>query len=423
MKMRITDGDALHLIGGYGLGIDYTVRLSLRLLDEIDPDILARAVEKTQQRFPYLNLRVRKDEQDFYAEENPAPIVIHHTDEKISLGTPGSNYHIWSVCYNADRLHLDISHGFLDGTGMYNVLRTLLYYYCAERYGVTDHSGILTLEDPILPEESRDPADEMPDMDLSKVAIPERPAAFSLTEDAGLTPSEPILRDIIIPEEAFVRFSSAHDASPGTMISILMSRTIDELFPERTAPLTNSYVINARPMVGKLLTHHNCVRTVIFTYTDRIKAMPFDRQCTVHRGTTFIQSDTGKVFGQIMVSANQRRMVDKMAPTAEGKKQIFAKMLNKGNSLFTYMVSYVGQWRWQQLSPYILEFWTHVPNVNNLLTEIAAVNGKIFLSLHQNFKEDTVLNCFLRQLDENSISYTVKPPCPNDNPRFPEPDI
>ena len=421
--MRITDGDALHLIGGFGLGIDYTVRLSLRLVDEIDPAIISRAVEKTQQRYPYLNLRVRKDGQNFYLEENPAPIVIHHTDEKISLGTPESNFHIWSVCYNADRLHLDISHGFLDGTGMYMVLRTLLYYYCAERYGVTDHTGILTLEDPILPEESKDPADEMPDMDLSKMMIPELPAAFSLVKDAGLTPSEPIIRDITIPEEAFVRFSSAHDASPGTMVSILMSGTLDELFPGRAAPLSNSYLLNARPMIGKPLTHHNCVQTVIFTYTDRIKAMPFDRQCTVHRGTTFIQSDTERVFGQLLISANRRRMADKMAPTAEGKKQVFAKMLNGGKRLFTYMVSYVGQWRWPQLSPYILEFWTHVPNANNLLTEIAAVNGKIFLSLHQNFKEETIVNGFLRQLDKNGIAYTVKPPCPNDNPHFPEPDL
>ncbi len=421
MKMRITDGDAIHLIGGFGLGIDYTVRLSLRLANDIDAEILSDAVEKTQQRYPYLNMRVRKDKQEFYTEDNPAPVVVHHTDQKTSLNAADSNYHIWSVSYMEDRLHLDFSHGFLDGTGMYMVLRTLLYYYCAGRYGIKDHTGILTLEDPIMPEESNDPADELPDVDLSKIPVPELPTAFSLVDDAGFTPSEPIIRDITIPEDAFVRFSSAHDASPGTMVSILMSRTIDELFPDRTAPLTNSYIINARPMIGKLFTHHNCVQTVKFTYTDRIKAMPFNRQCTVHRGTTFIQSESERVYGQLLVSANRRRMVDRMAPTVEAKKHAYAQMLNGGKRLFTYMVSYVGQWHWPQLAPYIREFWTHVPNANNLLTEIAAVNGNIFLSLHQNFKEETIVKGFLKQLDENGISYTIKPASPNDNAKFPEP--
>jgi hypothetical protein len=297
---------------------------------------------------------------------------------------------------------------------MYMVLTTLLYYYCHDRYGVTDHTGIRTLEDPILPEESLDPSDQMPPIDPSLLKAPDRPRSFSLTEDGGLTPSEQNIWDIEVSEEAFVRFSSANDASPGTMVSILMSRTIDELFPNRTAPLMSSYVINARPMINAPLTHHNCVRTVFFNYSDRIKAMPFDRQCTVHRGTTFIQSDPENVMKQIIGSANINRMVLAGMPTVEAKKQTFAKMLEKGQILFTYMVSYVGKWKCAALEPYIRAFWTHVPNANDLLTEIAAINGKIYLSVHQNFSEDVVVKGFLKQLEENAVPYEVKQHVPND---------
>ena len=62
-----------------------------------------------------------------------------------------------------------------------------------------------------------------------------------------------------------------------------------------------------------------------------------------------------------------------------------------------------------------------VPTANDLLTEIAAINGRIFLSVHQNFTEDIVIKSFLRQLEENNVPYTVNGPVTNDVARFPEP--
>ena len=274
----------MHVMGSLGLQMDYTVRMKLRLADVIDGAILAEAVARTQRRYPYLSLRMCRNEQEFYYEQNSSPVVLLHTDSNISLNSEQTNYHVWAVCYWEDYLYLDIYHGICDGTGMYMVLTTLLYYYCRERYGVTECEGVRILTDQVLPEESDDPADHMPRLDPALLKRPVRPEAFSLTADAGMTPSEPLIYDIEMPEEVFVRFSSAHDASPGTMVSILFARAIDALFPGRTKPLTNSYIINARPMIGAALTHHNCVQTVTFEYSDRVKAMPFDWQCTVHRG-------------------------------------------------------------------------------------------------------------------------------------------
>ena len=416
----VTSGDIMHMMGGFGLGMDYTVRMKLRLADEIDDDMLKSAVEKTQQRFPYLSLRMRKNEQEYYYEENPSPVAVINTDERIALNSDQTNFHVWAVCYCEDRLYLDIYHGIADGTGMYMVLSTLLYYYCVQRYGVTDSTGIRTLEDPVLPDESTDPIDRLPQIDVSAVKRPPVTPAFSLVSDAGLTASEPVIYDIEMPEKVFVKFSSAHDASPGTMVSVLFSRAIDTLFPDRDKPLTNSYIVNARPMLGAPLTHHNCVGTVKFEYSDRIKAMPFDRQCTVHRGPTFIQSDADRVRNSVIYTSSMNKAV-RMIPGIEEKKQTYAKMLSGGRKMFSYMVSYIGKWKTVQLSPYVKEFWTHVPNANELLTEIAAINGRIFLSVHQNFKEDVVIKSFLDQLKENNVPFTVKEPVPNDVARFPEP--
>ena len=61
----VTTGDIMHLMGGFGLRMDYTVRMCLRLTDPIDEGMLREAVVKTQKRFPYLSLLLRKNDQTF----------------------------------------------------------------------------------------------------------------------------------------------------------------------------------------------------------------------------------------------------------------------------------------------------------------------------------------------------------------------
>ena len=39
--ISISNGDIMHVMGGFGLQMDYTVRMKLRLTDEVDGAILA----------------------------------------------------------------------------------------------------------------------------------------------------------------------------------------------------------------------------------------------------------------------------------------------------------------------------------------------------------------------------------------------
>jgi hypothetical protein len=85
--ISISTGDIMHVMGGFGLQMDYTVRMKLRLTDEVDGAILAEAVAKTQRRYPYLSLRMCRNEQEFYYEQNSAPVVLLHTDKSINLNS------------------------------------------------------------------------------------------------------------------------------------------------------------------------------------------------------------------------------------------------------------------------------------------------------------------------------------------------
>lgn len=416
---QITSSDSLHTYGSIGV-MDYTVRLSIRLDDVIEGEVLKAALESTQKRYPYLKLRMKKEGADLYYEENPLPVCLFNTDQKISLNCEQTNYHIWAVCYKDDFVYLDFYHGICDGTGMYMVLSTLLYYYIEGKYGNCDSTGIRTLEVPIDERESIDPTDSLPLMDpalLAKAGGSIEPA-FSLLKDGGNTPLDhTVVRDVMIPDRELLKFTSENDASPGTFLSVLIARAIEQCTPVKDKKLRGSYIINARPMLNFPYTHHNCVNTVFAEFSDKFMAMPIDRQCTAMRGMTILQSDPDRI-AFAMMRGNLVRSMCLQAPTFEARKAAFGQSLAKGADLFTFMVSYVGQWKYESLGKHIVEFWTHVPMANNFLVEIAAVKGNIFLSFHQKFKEDKYYKAVLKQLEDNGISYVEKRVMENDISHF-----
>lgn len=419
---KLTTGDAIYVYGSAGK-TDYTVRLSVRMDEKLDEAMLKAALEKTSRRYPYLCVRLMKNEAEYYFEDNDRPVCLFNTSDRISLGTEETNYHIWAVCFKDDYLHLDFYHGICDGTGIYFVLSTFLYYYVCEKYGPVSPEGIRTLEDPVKDGETSDPMDFLPEIDLSSLpptlGMMEPP--FSLNNNGGMTwTDETTVYDVIIPEKELLKYTSANDASPGTFITLIFARVIDKLYPEREKEILGNYVINARPMLDGNDSHHNCVNAIRLPFSDKIKKMPLDRQCTAYRGATFLQSDAEAVRNLMTFSSSRMKLTMKL-PTTKEKQDAFSMMLDAGKNFFTYSVSYVGQWKHKEIGAHIREFWTHVPGQNGLLAEIAAVNSNIFLSIAQDYKEDTLYKAFLQELDEIGIPYTEKRCMINDVAKYDEP--
>ena len=417
--IHIATGGLMYVYASFASDTDYTCRLMLKMKDPVDGTLLERALRNTEKRYPYFSVHMRKNESEYYYEENPAPVVLLHTDQKISLNALETNGHVWAVCYKDSTICLDFYHGITDGFGMYMVLATLLYYYCHERYGVTGHTGIRTLDDPVLPEETVDPLAQLPFPDSGKK--PANREAFSIINDGGAAPIDPFISHIEIPEPAFVRFTSASDASPGTMISLLLLRALDSLYPQREKPLVGRYVVNARPMLHAKASCHNCISSLDFNYEGRLQQAPFSMQTTAFRGITFLKSDESVVRNNMAAFAAANRAVEDQSMSLEAKKDVFAEMRRKSICRYTSIVSYVGQWQHPEIGSHIEEFWTHAPLANNCLGELAAVGGKICLALHLRSESNELLNAFFKELEARGIPYKNKGTAEHDIPRFAEP--
>ena len=119
--------------------------------------------------------------------KNRRPVVITHSLHGVDLNSPESNYHMIAFCWQDNWIILDVFHGMTDGTGAYEIVRTLLYYYCSGRYNVTlNDSGIRLAGDEISQEEWIDPVAGRTDLPTTPRA--ELSDALSLTASAGLQP-------------------------------------------------------------------------------------------------------------------------------------------------------------------------------------------------------------------------------------------
>ena len=271
------------------------IRIRIRMRDLIDPDVLRRAVDTTMERYPYFCVELQKKDGRYIFAENRRPVVITHSLHGVDLNSPESNYHMIAFCWQDNWIILDVFHGMTDGTGAYEIVRTLLYYYCSGRYNVTlNDSGIRLAGDEISQEEWIDPVAGRTDLPTPPRA--ELSDALSLTASAGLDKDgRHTVYSIAISESEFMRFNLDNDGSPGTMVSLLLSRAIAKLFPAEEKTIRIALCVNQRKALHAPLAHQSLVGGVMLEYKNQIRDWPLDRQATAYR-RWFLLSRRRKLF-------------------------------------------------------------------------------------------------------------------------------
>ena len=384
------------------------IRLAVRMRDMVDERPLRRAVNCAMQRYPYLCVELaQRDGQPVFL-RNRREVVVFHAPSPHTLASAESNFHLLSFSWWDNWIWVDVFHGLTDGTGAYELARTLLWYYCEARYGVRlEGERIRLLGDVLSPAEWEDPVLKMHDLPEPRKAVPQE-AAFDLMDDGGLGPREAArVFAVAIPEAEFMRFNIAHDGSPATMVSLLLCRAIDHTWPSRTKPLRVLLCANQRPALGAPRARHNLVGMVTLEYKDRMRGWPIERQSTIFRGMTLAQTLEGTVLEGV---ARQKQVAERLlAMTSDAERTAFCASLEPlGRQTATATVSYVGKANFQGAEPYIRDMRLTTGQTMPLLVEISAVNGVFKLDLMQTFSSDSLVRAFLRELEHEGITYDLQ---------------
>lgn len=385
------------------------IRIRIRMRDLIDPEILRKAVDTTMKRYPYFCVELQKKEGGYVYAENHRPVVISDSLDGVELNSEEANYHMIAFCRQDNIIILDVFHGLTDGTGAYEVVRTLLYYYCSERYNVSlKEDGIRLVGDEIPEEEWLDPVVSRTDLPAPK-QNEQMPDALNIRTMAGLEEDRRhTVYSVAISEHEFMRFNLDNDGSPGTMVALLLSRAITKQFPESEDAVRVALCVNQRKALNAPLAHQSLVGAAMLEYKDKMRDWSLEKQGTAYRGMVFAQTQDEDVLRGIASFKGINAML--LTKESDRERMGVASYINTIAAKFTTAtVSYVGKADYKEAEQYIRDFrlWTS-PIGNNLLIEISAVNGRFTLDFLQSFSSPVIVNAFLKELDENGIIYDLQ---------------
>ena len=387
----------------------HDIRLRIRMRDLIDPDILRHAVDTTMQRYPYFCVELQKKDGQYIFAENPRPVVVTHSLHGVALNSEDSNYHMIAFCWQDNWIILDVFHGMTDGTGAYEVVRTLLYYYCSERYDIhLTEEGIRLAGDEISAEEWTDPVADRADLPVPR-QNEQMSDALNLIASAGLEEDHRhTVYSIAISETEFMRFNLDNDGSPGTMVSLLLSRSIAKLYPEARDIIRITLCVNQRTALHTPLAHQSLVGGAFLEYKDKMRDWPLEKQATAYRGMVFAQTQEENV----LMGVSSIKGIDGMILSKESDQErlgVAAYINALAARVVTATVSYVGKANYREAERYIRDFRTWTSSAADGLTvEISAVNGRFTLDFLQTFSSPIFVNAFLKELEENGIVYDLQ---------------
>ena len=381
----------------------YSMRFRIRLTDPIDADALRNAVDTTMKRYPYFCVRLIKKGEEFFFANNPSPIVIANSPKGTELNTAESNYHMISFSGYDNWIVMDIFHGLTDATGAYEVIRTLLFYYCSGRYNATlSNQGIRTLDDKISLEEW-----DCPVMKAENLPTPRRyemPMSLNPNVAANLPVEKcSTVYGITVRETEFMRFNKENGASPGTMVSLLLSHAIAKLFPDASGAIRIILCVNQRKALHAPLAHQSLVGGAILEYGEDLRHLSLPRQIKAYRKMVSDQTKEEKVLSGIASVVGLTKML-LSKNTDEERIDLATKVDDMAARMGTACVSYVGKANFGEAEKYIQEFHLWSYNSLPITIQISAVNGKFTFDFIQKFNSPVYVNAFLRELDENGIS-------------------
>lgn len=388
-------------------GKSNVIRIRVRMRDLVESNSIRYAVDTTMKRYPYFCVELKKAE-EYYFDQNDRPVIITNSLSGVELNTAESNYHFVSFSWKDNWIIMDISHAITDGTGAYEVMRTFLFYYVSSRYGLKlAEEGIRLVGDEISMEEWEDPV--LNAKDLPNPPRVEMSKSLNVVSAAGLENDKtPAVYSISIPEDEFMRFNIQNDGSPGTMVSLFLSRAIAKLYPDCEDVIRITMTVNQRKALKTPLAHQTLVGGVMLEYKEKIRYWPLDRQATAYRGMVFAQTMDEAVLAGVASQKGINQMI--LSKSNDQDRMTVSQMITgMAEKILTATVSYVGKADYKEAEKYIRDFrtWTNASG-NYILIEISAVNGKFNLDFIQPFMSPVYVNAFLNELEENGITYDLQ---------------
>lgn len=379
--------------------------IEIRFKKNVSGSILNQALLSAGKRYPYINTKLIEKDGDFYIVQNECSMVARRTRELAKLGHISCGYHLVDITYFECSVFVSFHHALCDGRGIKPFIETLIYYYCQMKYGTKNPmEGIRLAEEPLLEGETVDPFLKEYDYDTNKEFIDISRDAFSIPENKVTDEKMNYRYEVKIPHSQFMRICKENNATPVILLSLLMSRSIAELYPEYDKPINANIATDMREALNVPNTFKNCVKSMILPYGTDFAKLPLQEQATEYRELLKQQRDQDyckKEANGMIGLFNKLDTLD----SYEEKQKIMSFF--EGMTLNTYIISYLGQFILGDNAQYIDEIHLYNSGTTGLGINMISSGDFFVLDFKQNFSSDKYVKAFLRELEKLRIEYTV----------------
>ena len=256
--------------------------------DEVDADLLQKALDQTIARMPYLADTLQIEGGAVYYAANPLPMEVGRGMYLRPVGGRETNYHMLDLTCDGAVTYFSMYHGFCDGQGINAFIESVLYhYYCMRDDKVYDPCGIRTDADTMSEAEVVEPysitCEVDPDFQMPQSSSQEAP--YHLPELSPAANNE--VRDwgLRIDSESFMSFVKANGTSPSVAITMLVDEAVAAVHPEKDAPVIAYLPVSVRPMIGCNETFKNCSsRAELPVSGTPLDTLPFSERAAQLRG-------------------------------------------------------------------------------------------------------------------------------------------
>ncbi len=270
----------------------YTVEVSHR--ENIDGELLQRAMERTLARMPYMSDTLTEDHGAVYYAQNPLPMTVTHTPKIRRVGGSETNWHMLDLTWDGNKTWFSMFHGFCDGQGLNMFIESTLYHYYCMKDGVEyESAGIRTDKGEMTEAETFEPCSKSYEVspDFQMPEKKEQPAPYHIPEIVSHPRGEITEYGFLLPSEAFMACVKENGTSPAVMLSMLVGETVLRLHPDAAGiPIFANIPVSVRRMLGCEETFKNCSsRLVLPVYGTPMDALPFAERAARLRGVLKMQ--------------------------------------------------------------------------------------------------------------------------------------
>ena len=245
---------------------DIHIRFSAVLDHEIDGALMEEAWQRTIRVFPVIGCVIEMEGKELFFYPAKGENRAVRSKAPINPGSAEVNGCVITATYYADRITVSAYHTMVDGGGLNEIFKTLLYFYLSSRTGECDEpEGVQTAEGrppeayyrPVSPDELGT---------FTPVPLHTMPYLRDFAEDPDMEADEGGNRyfaSVRFPVSLFIRKCKEIGANPTAMLSLLTAKAFYTLHPEERKDLFFEVTTSVRKTFGAEGCISNCVCNVI----------------------------------------------------------------------------------------------------------------------------------------------------------------